>query len=151
MASMQDKSKSYVTTDVAFSCHFWCSAFSSLPHFAPLLTLVWFTHMNYTPFFPRNKINCCPSPCFAFLNALAGKWINKTITPSVLVWYSSVWNEQLHGFIGKRSVLLQKAKNFVPDILVLNKYISNTELGWKTISALFPTKGFTQKNSRRWP
>lgn len=39
----------------------------------------------------------------------------------------------------KRSMLLQKAKNFIPNILVLNKYISNTDLRWKTISVLFPT------------
>lgn len=40
---------------------------------------------------------------------------------------------------------LQKAKSFIPNILVVNKYISNTELGWKMSSVLFPTKGFTQK------
>lgn len=45
----------------------------------------------------------------------------------------------------KRSMLLQKAKNSIPNILVLNKYISNTHLTWKTISVLFPTKGFTQR------
>lgn len=51
----------------------------------------------------------------------------------------------------KRSMLLQKAKNFISNILVLNKYISNTDLRWKTISVLFPTKRFTQRPSRRWP
>lgn len=51
----------------------------------------------------------------------------------------------------KRSMLLQKAKNFISNILVLNKYVSNTDLRWKTISVLFPTKGFTQRPYRKWP
>ena len=51
----------------------------------------------------------------------------------------------------KRSMLLQRARSFISKILVLNKYISNTDLKWKTISVLFPTKGFTQRPSRRWP
>lgn len=42
-----------------------------------------------------------------------GRRINKTMIHRVLVWKSSVGNEQLNRLVLKRSMLLQKANSFI--------------------------------------
>lgn len=62
---------------------------------------------------------------------VGGRRINKTMIHGVLVWKSSVGNEQLDRLVLKRSILLQKANSFIVKHTFLYKCISNTDLRLK--------------------